>query len=498
MPPTLRLLRLLALSGSLVLGAAGCRTAAVDVPSGAAAPPVRNVESPGAPVSISDVPDDWAPYVGRLVTIAAELTVDGTYAIDRFGEVQVSFGDRLWVPTEVALPGEAARALAQDNARRRLVLDDGLSTEVRGLPAYLPDSVDSVRPLRTGSVLTGVTGRLEIVRSAPRLLLTEPLGGLVREAPRPPAPRIEGAVRIAAFNVLNLFNGDGSGGGFPTDRGAATPDEYALQRAKIVAAVQELAPDIAALQEIENDGYGPESSLAQFVDALNAAGPAADWRFVTTNGRPGTDAIRVALIYRASRVAPVGTAVLLEEGPFRTHSRVPVAQAFTYGDRPPFVVVANHFKSKGCGRDDEAATGVDADQRDGQGCWNAMRVESARQLVTWLQGDPTGAGTDRSILLGDFNAYAMEDPIRFLAEAGWADAFVSVAGAERPYSYVYGGERGRLDHALVSRALANGVRSAAIWNSNSDELRLFGYERGLDSGPYRASDHDPLVVGIDP
>ena len=37
------------------------------------------------------------------------------------------------------------------------------------------------------------------------------------------------------MNVLNYFNGDGLGGGFPTARGAETPVELDRQEDKIVA-----------------------------------------------------------------------------------------------------------------------------------------------------------------------------------------------------------------------------------------------------------------------
>ena len=90
---------------------------------------------------------------------------------------------------------------------------------------------------------------------------------------RRPAPDVAGNTRIASLNVLNLFNGDGKQGDFPTSRGAETFAAYQLQQQKIVASVQALKPDVAALMEIENDGTGPESALAQFVAALNAAGP---------------------------------------------------------------------------------------------------------------------------------------------------------------------------------------------------------------------------------
>src|SRR5690606_32580216 len=125
--------------------------------------------------------------------------------------------------------------------------------------------------------------------------------------------------------------------------------------------------------ELENDGYGPDSSIARFVAALNAAGPHEDWRFVDSGSGPGDNPIRVGIVYRASRFTPVGRPAMLADGPFRDRSRVPLAQAFRAGRGPVFVVVANHFKSKGgCG---EARNG-DADRGDGQACFNATRVES--------------------------------------------------------------------------------------------------------------------------
>ena len=75
-----------------------------------------------------------------------------------------------------------------------------------------------------------------------------------------------------------------------------------------------------------------------------------------------------------------------------------------FGER--FTVIANHFKSKGC-----PGTGADADQNDGQGCFNATRTAQANRLLTWINstvlpaaGDPDGgqpgwdswpAGTER-------------------------------------------------------------------------------------------------------
>src|SRR5690606_22566732 len=145
------------------------------------------------------------------------------------------------------------------------------------------------------------------------------------------------------------------------------------------------------------------------------------WRFVDAGDGPGDNPIRVGLLYRADRVAPIGRPATLEAGPFGPLSRAPLAQAFRAGRGPAFVVVANHFKSKGC-RD---AAGPDLDQGDGQACFNATRRASGEALRAWLAGDPTGSGSKLVAVLGDLNAYAMEDPVRGFVEAGWTDALAA-------------------------------------------------------------------------
>lgn len=444
-----------------------------------ASPPPPAPLPPPLPELVA-APADWSAYVGQRVQVTVPLTL-----VDTGGEgVLVRFGGRAWTPTERARPGSpAAVALAQANQAQQLRLvatgDAGAALEVA----------------RLGSTVGNVDGIVSLGKDGP-VLRTE-VRPTLQAAPRPPAPQVAGNVRVAAFNLENLFNGDGRGGGFPTPRGARTPAEHAAQQAKLVAAIQMLDADVAALMELENDGDGADSAQAQLVRALNAQG--GDWRAVATAGRlPGfataldpEDPIKVGLIYRASRLQPVGRPAALLGGPFPSRSRPSLAQAFRAGNGPVFVVVANHFKSKGCSE----AEGADRDQGDGQACWNATRTESARRLADWLGSDPTGTGSQRAVILGDLNSYAQEDPIHLLTRAGWRDAF-AVAGVQAPYSYAYRGAVGRLDHALLSPALAADLRGAAEWHANADEPRGAGYRDG-GPGPWRSSDHDPLLLGFD-
>lgn len=437
-------------------------------------------------VRVSAPPVSWERHEGMRVRIVPTLVLAGHARVDRAGEVMVAFGERPWTPTEVALPGEAAGRLRLENARRMLRLDDGRDAAPEGAVWYLPPGL----PPRTGSQFAGVEGVVDQRDGFHRLQLVAP--PRVTPAKRPAAPTVRGDVRIASFNLENLFNGDGRGGGFPTPRGAKTPEALQAQVARHVVTLRALDADIVALMELENDGHGPDAALTQLLAALNAGG--GDWRAVDTGPTLGSDQIRVGLIYRASRVQPVGAFATLQEGPFGAGSRVPLAQAFRAGNGPVFTVIANHFKSKGCGN----AQGADLDQRDGQACFNAMRTDSARRLLAWLGTDPTRSGSPHAVVVGDLNAYAKEDPVRTLLDAGWRDAF-ALARVRAPYSYVFDALRGRLDHGLVSASLAPRVVDAAEWHANADEPSAAGYEfadPAAPAAPWASSDHDPLVIGL--
>ncbi|MCW2003411.1 hypothetical protein FHY30_002166 [Xanthomonas arboricola] len=439
--------------------------------------PVRMLSGPAA---------NWEALEGEHVRLAA-VTLNGSDRLASNGELIAAFGGRLWQPSEVAAAGTPAFAQTEaDNARRRVLLDDARNGRTPKAVSYLPAEAN----LRVGSLLRQVDGIVDQRYDGQyRIQVLAPL--TLPALPAPVAPQVGGDLRIASFNLENFFNGNGRGGGFPTKRGARTHEQFQAQLAKLVATIVPLQADVAALMELENDGNDGDTAVAQLVAALNAAGKDKDWRFVDSGSGPGDDAIRVGIVYRSTQVTPVGKPATLTGGPFDSHSRVPLAQAFRSSRGATFVVVANHFKSKGCG----TASGADADQHDGQACWNATRTESAKRLHQWLQSDPTGAQTKLAVLLGDFNAYAMETPMRSLRASGWQDAF-AVVGVKQPYSYVYDGMSGRLDHALLSPAMAKQLRGAAEWHINADAMDDAGYAKRNLPGPWRSSDHDPVLLGF--
>ena len=113
------------------------------------------------------------------------------------------------------------------------------------------------------------------------------------------------------------------------------------------------------------------------------------------------------------------------------------------------------------------------------------------------------------LIIGDFNAYPHEDPIRALIDAGYVDLLARHGDGEVPvYSYGYDAAWGYLDGALASRSLAIQVTAAAPFPINADEPAILDYNAENQSAamqaslyepdPYRSSDHDPVVVGLSP
>ncbi|MBM7332183.1 ExeM/NucH family extracellular endonuclease [Alloalcanivorax marinus] len=438
---------------------------------------------------------------GMLVSVEQPLTVSDNYELARYGSVTLSDG-RLFNPTNVAAPGDAARAVKEANTRNRILLDDASNVQNPDTVIYPDGGLAANNTLRAGYRTRPFQAVFTYGFNEWRL---QPVGEVRFDPaanPRSPAPdRAAGSdLRVASFNVLNYFNGDGAGGGFPTPRGAKSSEELTRQQDKLVAALKGIDADVVGLMEVENDGYGPESALAQLTDAL---GPA--WRYVDPGlERLGGDAIAVGLIYRSDVVEEAGTAATTDRGAFGNETnRQPLVQTFRpLNGGETLTVVVNHFKSKGSCPDD----GVNSDQGDGQGCWNPERVAAAEGVLSWLEDDPTGANDGNWLIIGDLNSYAQEDPITTLRDAGLVNLVRRFQG-EDAYSYTYKGEAGYLDHALASERLNDKVLATREWHINADEPVALSYllpdyeseqqhQRYYAADAWRASDHDPVLIDL--
>jgi len=468
-------------------------------------------------------------YEGMLVRLHQTLYVTEHFQLGRFGQVVMSSGGRLAQPTNVTTPGVVAQALQDANDLNRIIIDDTLNNQN-------PDPIlfgrggqplSASNTLRGGDTATDIVGVMTYTwagnaasGNAYRVRPVNALGGsisFVAANPRPrAAPDVGGTLKVVGMNLLNFFNTfdnctNGVGGAATDCRGADTPAEFDRQYPKTVAAIRAMDPDILGVNELENDGYGPTSAIQFFVDRLNVATASGTYAFIDVDANTGqvnalgTDAIKVALVYKPAVVTPVGqTAVLntdafVNGGDSAPRSRPSLAQAFEQkANAQRFIVDVNHLKSKGSACDAP-------DAGDGQGNCNAVRVQAAQALMAWLASDPTGTGDPDVLLIGDYNSYAMEEPITVITNAGFTNLIVTFVGPGA-YSYAFDGQWGYLDHAFASASLRPQVTGVGEYHINADEPSVLDYNIDFKSAgqlislyntdPFRVSDHDPVLVGL--
>jgi predicted extracellular nuclease len=434
------------------------------------------------------------PYLGMLVRFEQELTVSQTYFLGRYGQASLSAGGRLFQP------GSDEAASDGRNLNRLIVLDDASSSEN---PAQVPFLQADGSVIRAGYTVSNLTGVLDwgltgsgTSESGYRLQVSGPVEFNATGNPRSEAPADPGGnLRIASFNLENWFTALG-------ERGARTQRELQRQQQKLTAALLPLDADVIGLIEVEND---EGRALRELVDALNEQLPEAD--HYSTLQLPGTqinaqlagrDLIRVALIYRPAVVLPVGPALFDTAG---IHDRPPLVQAFRKvqdvqaGVGDTFGVAVAHFKSKG------SCAAYDRDT--GEGCWNERRMQQAQALLDFILEHGRAGGPQEVLIMGDLNSYALEAPVSVFTEAGYTDLLRQHVPARERYTYVFSpGYAGYLDHLLASPGLAASISGVSIWHVNADEPEVLGYAAArygpdlFEPTPFRSSDHDPLLVGL--
>jgi hypothetical protein len=178
-------------------------------------------------------------------------------------------------------------------------------------------------------------------------------------------------------------------------------------------------------------------------------------------------------------------------------NRPAIAQTFRANDDGAiFTPIVNHLKSKGspCGPGDDDPE---------QASCNVTRTLAAQYLIdTVVPAVQATSGDLDVMIIGDLNAYAMEDPIRALVDGGFINLVKAFEG-DYAYSYTFDGMVGYLDHSLGNSNITAQVTGTTIWHINTDEPAVIDYENYYNPpgyyspDAYRASDHDPVVVGLD-
>ncbi len=465
-------------------------------------------------------------YEGMLVTLPQSLSIADYVDFDRFGEIAVcapnpldplTARDRLYQPTSIDQPGSAgAAARAEYNQAACITVDDGRSEQYPD-PARHPNgqAFTLTNRFRGGDIVQHTTGVLDYRANRYRV---QPTTGAQYSAanPRPEQPpAVSGDLRVSSFSVGNYFTTPTTAGNVcgparnQACRGANNPEEFERQRAKIIEALVRLNADIVGLIELDNTD---DVAIENLVAGLNTRFGATTYASIDT-GTIGSDAIRVALIYKPARVTPVGAFETLDsvDDPrfIDTRNRPALAQTFERaGSDARFTAVVNHFTSRG------SDCGGPPDDDPHQGNCNGTRTQAAEALVDWLAGDPTGSNDPDVLIIGDLNAYDQENPIAEIRAGaddtpGTADDYSDLAlqfGGEYAYSDLIDGQFGYLDYALAITSLVPQLSGARAWHINADEPDILDYDTTnkqpaqdalYDADPFRSADHDPVLVGLD-
>ena len=461
-------------------------------------------------------------YESMLITFPQNLVISEYFNFDRYGEIVLTTDRFLTFTAEYEPDKTAYDQSVIDFSLNSILLDDGRvgSYYENPDPAIHPNwywfTLDNL--FRGGDLLTNVTGIMDYGYNEYRIQLTQG-ADYTNTNPRPTEPEdVDGDIKVASFNVLNYFTTIDTGDwicGPSLDmecRGADTEEEFARQKAKIIAALTTMDADVVGLMEIEN--HFEDAAVMNLVEGLNDILGDGTYAYVNT-GVIGTDAIKVAMIYKPASVTPVGSHAILDYSvDIRfddSKNRPTLAQSFQDNTNGGiFTVAVNYLKSKGS----SCADVGDPDLGDGAGNCNLTRKYAAEAMVDWLAMDPTGSGSNNYLIIGDLNSYDKEDPIDAILagsddEVGTDDDYTDLLFryiGEDAYTYVFDGQTGYLDHGLANADLKPMVTGTTVWHINADEPDLIDYDMSYKKDaqdalyapdPFRSSDHDPVIIGLE-
>lgn len=407
---------------------------------------------------------------GQEVVFTFPLTVTKTYYTSTSGSITLS-PDVLYSPTEVALPGVDANNIATLNEQHKLTLNSSSFTYT-----------DSNKTLRTGSKVTRLQGTLYYSNGV--YSITPTVQPVFSGNERTFSPGDVGAcnLKVASFNVeYYIAKSSLWGKGYGADNLA----EFDRQRTKILAALKGLDADVYALCEV---GQG-NTSVTDLVNGLNEVTSSVNYDYVADNDYHDTTFTKNIFIYNKTKVIPYKSIYKFGVSGYQLRQ---IAQAFdlkSNGER--LIISVNHLKSKS-----GSGTGNNADIGDGQGSYNYQRKNQAQLVVNTLNTLTSYYADPDVLVVGDMNAYSMEDPIKIYTNNGLVNQLKRYSPSD--YSYVYNGAVGYLDHSLATATLSQQVTGARPWHINADEPSYFDYNYSTyySADPYRCSDHDPILTGV--
>ena len=415
--------------------------------------------------------NDLKLLVGKYVEIQNEMIISDAYNYLKYGLLEVSTEKMIQSTEKFDAQIEKNQIISFDRKQKTnsITLDDFSDFE-NPETLYLDPA-----KIQIGGKILSIRGLITEYKEKIRLRVSEDLS--VEKLTKYSFGDYDSGIKIMSFNVQNLFNGDGLGGGFPTKRGAKNLIQYQKQLIKLKNTIGIAKPDIVALMEIENDGFDSLSTLHQFCEFISK-NSSKNYLISPNIESPGKDQIKTALIYDSTVVKVKKSGIYYPSSLF---SRSPLFQEFSFEDSLKFIVSVNHFKSKST----RGAKNLNLDQKDGQASFNYKRIQQSKKLNSIIdslyQNIPL-------IVLGDFNSYTKEDPIQEIT--------LNLNRLKtNSYSYVYKGRFGNLDHVFVNNQILPFIKSIETLDINTSSPNWMDYKSNRWGNSYlRSSDHNPLII----
>lgn len=325
---------------------------------------------------------------------------------------------------------------------------------------------------------------------------------------RPVRPREEGEFTVATQNVFNLFdtmNDPGRNDGVLEDYVPDNAEAYQLRLRKMSEQIRVNlgAPDIVGVQEIENARVVNDLALQ-----IHADDPSLRYIGCFQEGNDGRG-IDNAFLVRSDRVNVLSCYRM----PGSLMARAPLG-GLLFG-RPPLVLEvellsdAGRFQMTLINLHIKSLSGADTESVQ------AKRMTQAAMIAGFVQRMIDENPEANIIVLGDMNAFQFSDglvdvvgiisgthnpddgliaPEEDLLEPNLINQVLRVSEDDR-YSYIYNSTSQVLDHILTTSSLDAFVTDIQFSRGNADALYPWEYE---DNGALRSSDHDGLVVYINP
>lgn len=312
--------------------------------------------------------------------------------------------------------------------------------------------------------LVTITGLVTTYRDKPQIQVAKPeqikvidkLPAFTTNA-KSASKSVKGQVKIASYNILNLF--DESDDPYRNDEAMSAKSRAEMEN--VAKALKEIDADIVAFQEVENRGY-----LQRFLDVFV---PELGYDQVVHFEGNNVRGIDVCL---ASRV-PVGPVTSYRHvaypgpnGKMRHFERDVLAVTLQPENAKPFEVWVVHLKSNFGGREHA----------------EPIRVAEAKQIRNMLDERLKADSKARILLCGDFNDTWDSETLKTIVGEGSnaMSAFFDELSEPQRITYNRGRFRSMIDFILGTPAIAKSyvkgsyaIRPGTVENSGSDHNPVY-------------------------